>query len=44
MARAHALHILVKTKEEAEDLKKKLAGGARFADLAVIPPENRSSY
>lgn len=24
MARAHALHILVKTKEEAEDLKKKL--------------------
>ncbi|WP_417690253.1 peptidylprolyl isomerase PpiC [Pseudidiomarina sp.] len=34
MARAHALHILVKTQEEAADLKKKLAAGAKFADLA----------
>jgi len=34
MARAHAVHILVKTKEEAEDLKKQLSGGAKFADLA----------
>lgn len=34
MARAHALHILVKTQEEAADLKKKLAAGAKFGDLA----------
>ncbi|MBG22128.1 MAG: peptidylprolyl isomerase [Idiomarinaceae bacterium] len=34
MARAHALHILVKTQEEAADLKKELAGGAKFGDLA----------
>lgn len=34
MARAHALHILVKTREEAADLKKKLDAGAKFGDLA----------
>ena len=34
MATACARHILVKTKEEAEMLKKKLAGGADFASLA----------
>lgn len=34
MARAQALHILVKTKEEADALKAKLAGGAKFGDLA----------
>lgn len=34
MARACARHILVKTKEEAETLKKKLSGGADFATLA----------
>lgn len=34
MARAGARHILVKTKEEAELLKKKLAKGADFASLA----------
>jgi peptidyl-prolyl cis-trans isomerase C len=34
MATACARHILVKTKEEAEMLKKKLAGGADFANLA----------
>jgi|SRR5579863_1117 len=30
----HAEHILVKTEEEAKDLKKKLDGGADFAELA----------
>ncbi len=34
MATACARHILVKTKEEAELLKKKLAEGADFASLA----------
>lgn len=34
MAKAHALHILVDTKQEAEALKQQLADGARFADLA----------
>jgi peptidyl-prolyl cis-trans isomerase C len=34
MATACARHILVKAKEEAEVLKKKLAGGADFASLA----------
>lgn len=32
--KAAALHILVKTREECEMLKKKLDKGARFADLA----------
>jgi peptidyl-prolyl cis-trans isomerase C len=34
MARACARHILVKSKEEAEAIKKKLAGGTDFAMLA----------
>jgi len=34
MAKACARHILVKTKEEAELLKKKLQGGADFYQLA----------
>ncbi|NOQ63800.1 MAG: peptidylprolyl isomerase [Methyloprofundus sp.] len=34
MPQACARHILVKTKEEAEMLKKKLANGADFASLA----------
>lgn len=34
MATACARHILVKTKEEAEALKKKIAGGVDFAHLA----------
>lgn len=34
MASAQALHILVKTREEAEAIKKQLAAGKRFADLA----------
>ncbi|WP_417656701.1 peptidylprolyl isomerase [Pseudidiomarina aestuarii] len=34
MARAHALHILVKTQTEAEQLKQQLAKGAKFGDLA----------
>ena len=34
MARAHALHILVKTREEADKLKQQLASGKKFADLA----------
>lgn len=34
MASAHALHILVKTRAEAEALKKQLAEGAKFGDLA----------
>ncbi|AFT66963.1 peptidylprolyl isomerase [Cycloclasticus sp. P1] len=34
MAKACARHILVKAKEEAERLKRQLAGGADFANLA----------
>lgn len=34
MARAHALHILVKTQTEAQDLKKQLDAGKKFGDLA----------
>lgn len=34
MAKACARHILVKTKEEAEAIKRQLAGGADFAGLA----------
>ena len=34
MARAHALHILVKTREEAERLKQQLANGKKFGELA----------
>ncbi|MGX5914798.1 peptidylprolyl isomerase PpiC [Aliidiomarina sp. Khilg15.8] len=34
MATAHALHILVKSKDEAEQLKKQLASGKKFSDLA----------
>jgi len=34
MARAHAVHILVETKDEAEKLKEQLAKGAKFAELA----------
>ncbi len=34
MATACARHILVKSKDEAEALKKKLAGGADFSQLA----------
>lgn len=34
MARAHALHILVKTQAEAEQLKQQLAKGAKFGELA----------
>ena len=34
MAKACARHILVKTKEQAEAIKKQLAGGADFASLA----------
>jgi len=34
MVKACARHILVKTKEEAEKLKKQLASGADFATLA----------
>ncbi|MCW8825609.1 MAG: peptidylprolyl isomerase [Gammaproteobacteria bacterium] len=34
MAKASARHILVKTKEEAEKLKRQLAEGADFAALA----------
>ncbi|MCV2884351.1 peptidylprolyl isomerase [Aestuariibacter sp. AA17] len=34
MPRASAYHILVKTKEEAENLKQKLAKGANFQQLA----------
>ncbi|PSU36226.1 peptidylprolyl isomerase [Photobacterium lutimaris] len=31
---AHALHILVKHKEQAEDIMKQLKQGKKFADLA----------
>ncbi|NMH59392.1 peptidylprolyl isomerase [Alteromonas ponticola] len=34
MPRASAYHILVKTKEEAENLKQQLANGANFQQLA----------
>ncbi|WP_432798924.1 peptidylprolyl isomerase [Poriferisphaera sp. WC338] len=34
MARAVASHILVKTEEEALDLKKQIEGGTEFAELA----------
>ncbi|GGW78196.1 peptidylprolyl isomerase [Alteromonas halophila] len=34
MPRASAYHILVKTKEEAENLKQRLARGANFQQLA----------
>ncbi|CAB0151358.1 Peptidyl-prolyl cis-trans isomerase C [Pseudidiomarina piscicola] len=34
MARAHALHILVNTQTEATELKKQLAAGKKFSDLA----------
>jgi peptidyl-prolyl cis-trans isomerase C len=34
MAKACARHILVKTKEEAEAIKRQLAGGGDFAGLA----------
>jgi len=34
MAKATARHILVGTQEECEDLKKQIAEGADFADLA----------
>lgn len=34
MAKACARHILVKTKEQAEAIKKQLAGGADFGTLA----------
>ena len=34
MARASARHILVPTAEQAEDLKRRIAEGADFADLA----------
>jgi len=34
MAKACARHILVKTKEDAETIKRQLAGGADFAALA----------
>jgi len=34
MAKASARHILVKTEEQCEDLKKEIEGGADFADVA----------
>ncbi len=34
MATATARHILVKTKEECDDLKRQIEGGADFAELA----------
>jgi len=34
MSRAHALHILVETREQAEALKKEIEGGKKFADAA----------
>ncbi|HAH06327.1 MAG TPA: peptidylprolyl isomerase [Elusimicrobia bacterium] len=34
MARARARHILVKTKDECESLKKQIEGGADFGELA----------
>ncbi|MCO4320991.1 peptidylprolyl isomerase [Aliidiomarina sp. Y6] len=33
MSRAHALRILVKTREEAEALKQEIAAGKKFGDL-----------
>ena len=43
MPLACARHILVKTKEEAETLKKKLANGADFASLAKKHSRCKSS-
>ncbi|MFV1992888.1 MAG: peptidylprolyl isomerase, partial [Acidiferrobacterales bacterium] len=34
MARASARHILVETEEQCEDLKKQIAGGTDFAEVA----------
>ena len=34
MTKASARHILVKTEQACEDLKKKIEGGADFADMA----------
>lgn len=34
MAKAEARHILVQTKEECEEIKKKIEGGEDFADVA----------
>jgi peptidyl-prolyl cis-trans isomerase C len=34
MAKASARHILVKTREQCEDLKTQIEGGADFADVA----------
>ncbi len=35
MARAHARHILVQTKEECEEIKTRIAEGADFAEMAA---------
>ena len=34
MAKAAAKHILVKTREECEDIKKKIEGGSDFGEMA----------
>ena len=34
MAKAKARHILVKTEEECEDIKKKIEGGSDFTEIA----------